>query len=482
MSKQANSRGYGASLSQFYVVAGLFFLWSLNGLSSAWALDQTLMAQAEEALTRVTAYLTTKVSYGGGYGGVYLPDLSDQWGEGHITRTQNWIQPPGTPSTGFAFLEAWEATHKQQFLEAAIQVAHALVNGQLACGGWDYVVDHSPEGARNWFYRRHRNANDPALRRGRNTATFDDNTTQHATRFLIAMDQALQGQDGAIHEATMAALELIVQAQHESGGWPQRYPPSGRGYSDFLTYNDDTIADCADVMMMAAQTYGDVRYAAAVRKCGDFIIRTQLPAPQSIWAQQYDLDLKPAWARRFEPPAACAGESLGVMRLLLQIALFTNEAKYLEPLPAAFDWYRRSQLPEGLWARFYELKTNRPLYFTKDYRLTYSDADVPTHYAFKGNWNPRAIEAQYNEILQKGLQRYKTEKAQETPMAPEQRRRAAEQMEPRVREIIAAQEPSGAWLTTSGPNVPAGQLRLDMEYVQKQMRVLSQYLKLATGL
>jgi hypothetical protein len=55
----------------------------------------------------------------------------------------------------------------------------------------------------------------------------------------------------------------------------------------------------------------------------------------------------------------------------------------LEPVPRAIAYLKRSRLPDGRLARFYELRTNRPLYFTKDYKLTFSDADVPTHYAFK---------------------------------------------------------------------------------------------------
>lgn len=450
-------------------------------LSATWAVDQALVTQATEALRQTTGYLTTQVAAGGGYLGVYLPDLSDQWGEEHATRTQNWIQPPGSPSVGFAFLQAWQATGEPQFLDAATQVAEALVYGQLECGGWDYIVDHAPEGAKQWAYRHNRSSDDPALKKGRNQATFDDNVSQDATRLLMAVDQAHEGKHAAIREATMAALDFILKAQHETGGWPQRYPPSGRGYGDFFTYNDDSIADCADVMMIAYRTYADERYAQAVRRCGDFIIRTQLPEPQATWAQQYDMDLKPAWARRFEPPAACGGESVGVMRLLISIALFTQDGKYLKPIPAAIDWYRRSALPDGQWARFYELKTNRPLYFTRDtYWLTYSDADVPTHYSFKGNWGPLRVETTYNEIMQKGLAQFQQERAPKV-LTAEQRQKAAEGMEPKVRQALAARDEQGRWVTTTGANVPAGQPRLDMQVFERNMKVLSDYLKLVNG-
>jgi hypothetical protein len=62
----------------------------------------------------------------------------------------------------------------------------------------------------------------------------------------------------------------------------------------------------------------------------------------------------------------------------------TGDEKFLKPLPAAFAWYERSILPDGQYARFYELHTNKPLYFVKDtYELVYDDSNMPTHYGFK---------------------------------------------------------------------------------------------------
>ena len=52
-------------------------------------------------------------------------------------------------------------------------------------------------------------------------------------------------------------------------------------------------------------------------------------------------------------------------------------------MPPALAYLKKSLLPDGRLARFYELKTNKPLYFTKTYELTYDDSDMPTHYSFK---------------------------------------------------------------------------------------------------
>jgi len=108
--------------------------------------------------------------------------------------------------------------------------------------------------------------------------------------------------------------------------------------------------------------------------------------------------MHPVWARRYEPPAVTGGESHAVMRTLLLLYRETGNKKYLKPLPQAIAYFRRSRLPDGRLARFYELKTNKPLYFTKDYKLTYSDADAPTHYAFKVGNRIEPIAAEYERL------------------------------------------------------------------------------------
>ena len=51
------------------------------------------------------------------------------------------------------------------------------------------------------------------------------------------------------------------------------------------------------------------------------------------WAQQYNPQLQPDWARAFEPPCVVSNEAGGAMRLLIDLYLETGDQKYLEPLP-----------------------------------------------------------------------------------------------------------------------------------------------------
>jgi hypothetical protein len=288
----------------------------------AWALDNELVAQTEAALSKCVTYLTDEVAYHGGYGGSYLEDLSDQWGEGHILRHMNWVQPPGSPSTGQAFMRAWRATGDQQYLDAAVQCARAAAWGQLGCGGWTYNTDFSRAGEERYFYLHNRDSEDAKLTAGRNQATFDDNVSQACTRLLMAVDEALEGGDAEIHDAAMAGLDWVLEAQYDHGGYPQRFPLSSRGYGNWATYNDGNMHNVMNLLMAAHNQYQDPRLHDALVKLGDFFISSQMPEPQAIWCQQYDSEGRPAWARRFEPTAVTGGETHGVMRCLIQMAIY----------------------------------------------------------------------------------------------------------------------------------------------------------------
>jgi hypothetical protein len=240
----------------------------------------------------------------------------------------------------------------------------------------------------------------------------------------MRVDRALQFRDAPIHEAAGFALDALRKAQYPNGAWPQRFerPPDPEAfpvrrasypetwsrtypaadYRGFYTLNDDTLADTIGAMFEAARIYGAPKYRDAAEQGGGFLLLARMPEPQPAWAQQYDVDMHPAWARKFEPPAITGAESQGAMRILLTLYDETGDARYLEPIPRALEYLRGCRLDDGRLARFYELKTNRPLYFTRDYAMTYSDADLPTHYGFKVGDGTEAIAREYERLRARG--------------------------------------------------------------------------------
>lgn len=469
--------------------------WLLSGwpCGLASAAGDGLADEAAQALRKATEFFRTQVATEGGYLWRYSDDLARREGEGKASATTVWVQPPGTPSVGLALLEAYRDTGDGYYLDAARQAGQCLVRGQLRSGGWDYRIVFDPAERRRYDYRV-----DPATpkMKRRNVSTLDDNTTQAAIRLLIHLDQALDFGDQTIHEAAQYALGALLEAQYPNGAWPQRFegPPDAARfpiknarfpeswsrtypqptYSGFYTLNDNVILDTVEVLFEASRVYGQERYVRAAARAGDFLLLAQLPEPQPAWAQQYDAEMQPAWARKFEPPSVTGGESQGAMRALLRIYQETGEKKYLEPIPRAIAYLRRSQLPDGRLARFYELKTNRPLYFTRDYQLTYDDGDLPTHYAFQVPHDLDAIERQYQRLAAASPESLKKRGARPAPARP------TPHLIEQVKEVVASLDAQGRWvdegrLKYHGPDDPTRRV-IDCQTFIRNVHTLSAYL------
>ena len=81
--------------------------------------EESLLAEARAALSRAATYFRSRISTRGSYLWSYSSDLKQRRGEREATATQGWVQPPGTPSVGMAYLDAYEATRDRlPYLEA----------------------------------------------------------------------------------------------------------------------------------------------------------------------------------------------------------------------------------------------------------------------------------------------------------------------------------------------------------------------------
>jgi hypothetical protein len=469
--------------------------------------DAALGDRTRAALRKAVEFYRTKVATGGGYHFAYAEDLSYGRSEMSEGPTRVEIQRDGTPLVAMAYLEAYEATGEVYYLESARDVARALVKGQYCSGGWDYYIEFEPQKRAQFPYRADGRCGGQGSAESPRPTTLDDNVSQAAVRVLMRVDRALDFKDAAIHEAARFALDSLISAQYPNGAWPQRYarfpdpkefpvrrasyPDSwprswpGSNYFTHYTFNDNSIVDAMDAMLEAARIYREPRYLASAEKGGAFILSAQMPEPQPGWAQQYDRDMHPAWARRFEPPSITGGESQSVMRALMLLYRETGNAKYLEPLPRALAYYQRSILPEAenpseirrrscpgrtpCAARFYELRTNKPLYITKGtrvtaldqsvanvdgYELSYSDASVITHYAVLVSAAPFAdIEREYQEVrkadpasIRRSDQLRGLSPWTDRPPATGTGAATRQNLETRVRAIVDALDPRGAWL------------------------------------
>lgn len=423
-------------------------------------------SEAAEALQRATRYFVSEVATKGGYLWWYSEDLKERAGEGKATETQIWVQPPGTPSVGFAFLRAYRVTGDGLYLDAAKGAADALVWGQLASGGWQYKVDFDPAGSKQWYFRRDKEKGEAQGKR-RNYSIFDDNTTQSALRFLMAMDD-VTGKKGPYHDAVHYGLDFMLVSQAANGAWPQCYPPPSEGYWNYYTFNDNAMNDCIAVMLDAYRRYKDGRYLESAKKCGDFIIASQLPAPQSGWAQQYDHEMKAAPARWFEPAACCSLVTIRNIRTLIELSLETGEGKYLKPIPAALDWLDRSKLRENLWARFYEPETNRPIYVTSDRKVVYEQVNLRPGYSWFGEYGYGEVVRMYEEVTAVGREKYIAQKNRS--LSEQEKGKRLRGLEGRVRNVISTQDDKSRWVENG---------RIETSTFIRNTGILCDYLELA---
>lgn len=443
------------------------------------AQDADLREEARRALKRAATFYREKAASHGGYVYYYTPDLQERWGEGKATPDTLFVEPPGTPTVGLAYLKAYEATKDRYYLDAAREAAEALVYGQLQSGGWTQTIHFGPA-RRLGKYRNGKGG-------GWNVSSLDDGQTQAALQMLARADRALDFKHAAIHEASLYGLNALLGTQFANGGFPQgwrgpaaerpvvpaRYPDYDwktegkiKDYWQCYTLNDNLAGTVAEALHTAHEVYGDEKYLKALRKLGDFLVLAQMPDPQPAWCQQYNNDMVPIWARKFEPPAITGWESQDVMRTLIRIARATGEPKYLEPIPRALAYFKKSLLPDGQVARYYELRTNKPLYMDARYQITYDDAAVPSHYGWKQPARFDEIEKAYEEA-RRGA-------------APPRPRSVSEA---EVRRILRELDDEGRWVSTYAgerlvgqPKFATGFRYLSSAVFSRNVEALSAYL------
>ncbi|HEY2404490.1 MAG TPA: pectate lyase [Polyangiaceae bacterium] len=249
------------------------------------------------------------------------------------------------------------------------------------------------------------------------TATIDNDSTTEELRYLARAEGALP--DPRNVQAFRRGVDYLLAAQYPNGCFPQVYPLQG-GYHDAATYNDNAtvnalrlLGDVASGALTLATVEQNPAAASAVQRGLDCIVKSQVRknGVATVWGQQHHpLTLEPVAARRYELAALCGRESAWVTEYLMDLA--EPNPDVVAAVHASIDWYRAHALhglryehqvlskADGappLWARLYELDTDRPIFSNRDGIKRY-------------DWNEltdrRAGYTWYSEEPAKVLQRY----------------------------------------------------------------------------
>jgi PelA/Pel-15E family pectate lyase len=304
--------------------------------------------------------------------------------------------------------------------EEARRIAGNVRLFQRAAGGWPKNVDMA---RRLTAEERARLAADRALA----DATIDNGATVTQLRFLARVHAATR--DGRLSASVLGGLDYLLDAQYPNGGWPQ-FHPLRDDYTRDVTFNDDAMVNVLRLLDDVAAGRAPFawvdenrrrRARDAVARGIDLILATQVRANGrlTIWAAQYDPGtLAPAAARSFEPAALATRESASIVTFLSERA--QPRAEIAAAIEAARAWFTASQIrglrvedrldasaPLGwdrsvvadpsappVWARFYDIATNDPVFMGRDGVAKGALADIEyerrTGYAWFGTW-PKGI-------------------------------------------------------------------------------------------
>jgi PelA/Pel-15E family pectate lyase len=291
---------------------------------------------------------------------------------------------------------AWYATDDARAIAAAVR------QYQTDSGGWTKNQDMTapPDAA---FL-----ANKAMDHRA---ATIDNGATTTQIRFLAAVASHSGPDTETNRAATLRGIEYLLKAQYDNGGWPQYYPLQP-GYYTHITFNDDAMVHVLDVLCDVAEgkapyTWTEpalrARAAAAVEKGIACILRCQIvvAGKKTAWCAQHDeITFEPVPARAYEHISLSGSESVGIVRFLMGVE--NPSPEIVDAVEAAVAWFEAAKLtgirldtppapdlahghdrvvvadPSAppLWARFYEIGTNRPIFGGRDTVVRYSLAEV----------------------------------------------------------------------------------------------------------
>ncbi len=310
-------------------------------------------------------------------------------------------------------------------MPAARAVADTVLLYQFDDGGWPKNRDMTLAPAAEAAARQNPVAADEQM------PTIDNNATHTQLRLLARVISA--GNGTAAHRAAVErGLDYLLAAQYPNGGWPQFFPLR-HGYYSHITFNDDAMAEVMRVLDDVAHARAPfafvdadrrARAARAVAKGLECILRCQVieDGRRTVWCAQHDeVTLAPAPARNFEPISLSGNESVGVVRMLMQVEDPSPEV--IAAIEGAVAWFRTVAIPglrldatpgaDGhrdrhavadsaapvIWARFYEIGTNRPIFVGRDrvFRSDYNaiERERRTGYAYLGYWPAQLLEKDF---------------------------------------------------------------------------------------
>ena len=293
--------------------------------------------------------------------------------------------------------KSWRAiTHKNEgswfATQEAKDIAENVLLYQRDVGGWPKNVAMQKKLSDNEKMTLKQ------LKSDTHDVTTDNGATIQEMLFLSRMYR--QVPDERYKKAFLLGLDYILEAQYESGGWPQFYPLK-KGYYTHITYNDDSMVNILKLLEEVKNDTGFYsikpsqevidKIEVAFNKGIDCILKTQYKQNGVLtsWCAQHDeKTFEPAKARAYELPSLSGKESAQIVLLLMSIENPSEAVK--NAIVHAVKWFDAVKITgidvkrtfgnrkitskivvqdknaPPLWARFMELDDNTPFFCDRD--------------------------------------------------------------------------------------------------------------------
>lgn len=284
----------------------------------------------------------------------------------------------------------------------AIEIAENVLLYQRNVGGWPKNIS-----MHHFLNQKEKGALQKLKKQGTG-ATIDNGSTYMELIYLSKVYS--KNQIEKYKTAFLKGIDYLLEAQYDNGGWPQFYPLKP-GYYTHITYNDNAMINVLSVLKEVAD--GGGKYIAiendktiekaqkAYGKGIECILKTQYvqTGKLSVWCAQHDVNtLQPAKARAYELPSLSGSESAGIVLFLMDIE--NPSPEIIKSIESAVNWFEENKISglrveryvdvEGvrekrviadknakpIWARFSELKDNRPFFCDRDGIKKYSLAEI----------------------------------------------------------------------------------------------------------
>ena len=304
-----------------------------------------------------------------------------------------------------------------------IGIANNFVAYQNEDGGWPKNID--------WLAIVDADSLKATLSEHYQQSTFDNRNTWPQIKYLARA--YLITHNEAYKKGVLKGINYIFNTQYENGGW--------RGWDvDAITYNDDVMTGIMNLLLDIKEGKDYFSFlpeelkqkaVTALNKAIDLTLKCLIVVngEKTAWGQQHDHNtFKSVGARTFELAGITANESVSVLRFLMRLDHPNNSV--INAIESGVKWLKKSKInnlrvdtidvPKGtypgltltidrkavydpqakpIWARYYEIETNRPFMCTRQGKKVYKLEDVNPErragYAWYGYWPEQLLELEY---------------------------------------------------------------------------------------